>query len=81
VSTTVEIFGAPAPVSVAVTTFWASLIAEEASVTEEDSLEVRIPDETLLIRISPIIVTKIVETIKVVAIILKLKDLFQACLN
>ena len=41
----------------------------------------RIPDETLLMRISPIIVTKIVETIKVVAIILKLKDLFHACLN
>ena len=48
---------------------------------EDDSLEVRIPDETRLIRISPITVTKMVETIKVVAIILKLKDLFHACLN
>jgi hypothetical protein len=56
-------------------------MAEDASVIEEDSLEVKIPDETLLIKTSPIMVTKRVETKKVVAIILRLNDLFQACLN
>jgi hypothetical protein len=34
-----------------------------------------------LTKTSPIIVTKTVDTANVVAMILKLKDLFQACLN
>jgi hypothetical protein len=55
------------------------LIAEEASVKDDDSLADKIPEETRLIKIKPIIVTNIVETINVVAIILILKDLFQAC--
>ena len=80
-STTTESVGSPAPVSVAVTTFCASFIAEDASVKDEDSLAERIPVETLFIRTSPIMVTRTVETINVVEIILKLKDLFQDCLN
>jgi hypothetical protein len=73
--------GSPAPVSVAVTTFCASFIADDASVKDEDSLAERIPLETLFIKIMPMIVTETVETINVVEIILKLKDLFQDCLN
>ena len=68
------------PVSVAVIILCASLIAEFASDSEDDSFEDKIPELTRLIKSNPIMVTKIVETIKVVEIILRLKDLFQDCL-